>query len=32
MRILLVYGSTHVTRTYVETGEEMEQFGQLRQD
>ena len=32
MRILWVYGSTHVTRTYVETGEEMEQFGQLRQD
>ena len=31
MRILWVYGSIHVTRTYVETGEEMDQFGTLSQ-
>ena len=29
MSILWVYASTHVTRTYVETGEETEQFGRL---
>jgi len=28
MRILWVYGSTHVTRTFAETGETVEQFGQ----
>ncbi len=27
MRILWVYGSTHVTRTFVETGETVDQFG-----
>jgi quercetin dioxygenase-like cupin family protein len=26
MRILWVYGSTHVTRTYADTGETVEQF------
>ena len=31
MRIMWVYGSVHVTRTYVETGEEMDQFGRLSQ-
>ena len=29
MRILWVYGSVHVTRTNVETGEELDQFGRL---
>jgi len=28
MRILWVYGSTHVTRTFAETGETVEQFAQ----
>jgi quercetin dioxygenase-like cupin family protein len=28
MRILWVYGSTHVTRTYADTGETVEQFEQ----
>lgn len=27
MRILWVYGSTHVTRTFLETGETVDQFG-----
>lgn len=27
MRILWVYGSTHVTRTFADTGETVEQFG-----
>ena len=31
MRILWVYGSIYVTRTYVETGEETDQFGRLSQ-
>ena len=31
MRILWVYGSIHVTRTYLETGEETDQFGELSQ-
>jgi hypothetical protein len=28
MRILWVYGSTHVTRTFADTGETVEQFEQ----
>ena len=31
MRIMWVYGSTYVTRRYVETGEETDQFGRLSQ-
>ena len=31
MRILWVYSSIQVTRTYVETGEETDQFGRLTQ-
>ncbi len=29
MRIMWIYGSTHVTRTYIETGQETGQFGKL---
>ena len=31
MRILWIYGSTNVTRTYTATGEETDQFGELSQ-
>ena len=32
MRIMWVYGCTRVTRRYVETGVETDQFGRLSQD